>query len=51
MAIMELFFSILFNIVAVKLVWTANDIWVICGVILLQIFFLFYQICKYVENK
>lgn len=48
---MEVLFSFVFNFVAVVLVWRTNDTWVDCGVILLQVFFLFYQIYKNVENK
>ena len=51
MSIMEVFFSIVFNIVAVVLVYKANDSWIDFGVILLQVFFLFYQIYKNAENK
>lgn len=51
MGILEVFFSVVFNIVAVVLVFKTNDIWVDWGVILLQVFFLFYQIYKYAENK
>ena len=48
---MEVFFSVVFNIVAIALVWKTNDTWVDWGVILLQAIFLFYQIYNYVENK
>lgn len=48
---MEVLISIVFNIIAVALVWKTDDTWVDCGVILLQVFFLFYQIYKEVENK
>ena len=48
---MEVFFSVVFNIVAIALVWKTNDTWVDWGVILLQVFFLFYQIYKNSENK
>ena len=48
---MEVFFSVVFNIVAIVLVCKTNDTWVDWGVILLQVIFLFYQIYNYVENK
>lgn len=48
---MEALFSIVFNIVAVALVWKTNDMWVDWGVILLQVLFLFYQIRKNAENN
>lgn len=48
---MEVFFSAVFNIVAIVLVCKTNDTWVDWGVILLQVFFLFYQIYKNAENK
>ena len=48
---MEVFFSVVFNIVAIVLVCKSNDTWVDWGVILLQVIFLFYQIYKYAENK
>lgn len=51
MGILSVIFSFLFNFVAVAIVWTTNDPWVDWGVILLQVFFLFYQICNYAENK
>lgn len=49
MGILDFLFSLIFNIVAVVIVWTTDDIRVDCGVILLQVFFLFYQIYK--ENE
>jgi uncharacterized membrane protein len=51
MDILGILLSIAFNTIAVVLVWRTNDTWVDCGVILLQVFFLFYQIYKNVENK
>jgi uncharacterized membrane protein len=51
MGILDFIFSFIFNFVAVVIVWTTNDTWVDCGVILLQAFFLFYQIYKITENK
>jgi hypothetical protein len=51
MDILGILLSIAFNTIAVVLVWKTNDPWVDCGVILLQVFFLFYQIYKDVENK
>lgn len=47
---MEVLISIVFNIIAVTLVWKTDDIWVDWGVILLQVFFLIYQIHKNTEN-
>lgn len=51
MAFLDFIFTFIFNFIAVVMVWRTNDIWVDVGVILLQIFFLFYQIYKYAENK
>ena len=51
MGILDFIFSFIFNFVAVVLVWNTNDVWVDCGVILLQVFFIFYQIYKNTENK
>lgn len=48
---MEVFFSVVFNIVAIALVCKTDDTWVDWGVILLQVIFLFYQIYNYDENK
>lgn len=48
---MEVFFSVVFNIVAIALVWKTNDAWVDWGVILLQVIFLFCQIYNDAENK
>lgn len=49
MGILDFLFSLIFNIVAVVIVWTTDDIRVDYGVILLQVFFLLYQI--YNENE
>lgn len=51
MGFLDFIFSFIFNFVAVVMVWQTNDTWVDFGVILLQVFFLFYQIYKIVENK
>ena len=51
MDILGLLLSIAFNTIAVVLVWKTNDMWVDYGVILLQVFFILYQIYKDVENK
>lgn len=51
MGILGFLISVAFNTIAVTLVWKTNDPWVDYGVILLQVFFLFYQIYKDVENK
>lgn len=51
MGFLDFIFSFIFNFVAVVMVWQTNDSWVDCGVILLQVLFLFYQIYKIVENK
>ena len=51
MGILDFILSFFFNFVAVILVYKTNDSWVDCGVILLQVFFIFYQIYKNVENK
>ena len=51
MGILEVFFSVVFNIVAIVLVYKINDTWVDWGVILLQVIFLFYQIYNYAEYK
>ena len=51
MDILGLLLSIAFNTIAVVLVWKTNDMWVDYGVILLQVFFILYQIYKEVENK
>lgn len=51
MGFLDFIFSVIFNFVAVVMVWRTNDSWVAWGVILLQVFFLFYQIYKIVENK
>jgi uncharacterized membrane protein len=51
MGILDFIFSVIFNFVAVVMVWRTNDSWVDCGVILLQVFFICYQIYKNVENK
>ena len=42
----EFLFAVIFNVVAVVMVWRTNDSWIDLGVILLQVFFLFYQIYK-----
>ena len=51
MGFLDFIFTFIFNFVAVVMVWRTNDTWVDWGVILLQIFFLFYQIYKITENK
>ena len=51
MGILEVFFSVVFNIVAIVLVYEINDTWADFGVILLQVIFLFYQIYKNAENE
>ena len=51
MGFLDFIFSVIFNFVAVVMVWRTNDTWVDWGVILLQVIFLFYQIYKYVENQ
>lgn len=51
MGFLDFIFSLIFNFVAVVMVWRTNDTWVDWGVILLQVIFLFYQIYNYVENK
>ena len=51
MGFLDFIFTFIFNFVAVVMVWRTNDTWVDWGVILLQVFFLFYQIYKYAENK
>ena len=51
MGFLDFLFTLIFNFVAVVTVWTTNDSWIDFGVILLQAFFLFYQIYKIVENK
>lgn len=43
--------SVAFITVAVVLVWKTDDMRVDCGVILLQVFFLLYQIYRDVETK
>lgn len=48
---LDFIFSLFFNFVAVVIVWTTDDSWVDWGVIILQLFFLFYQICKITEDK
>ena len=51
MGFLDFVFTFIFHFVAVVMVWTTNDSWIDFGVILLQVFFLFYQIYKIVENK
>ena len=51
MGFLDFIFTFIFNFVAVVMVWRTNDSWIDLGVILLQVFFLFYQIYKYAENK
>lgn len=51
MGFLDFIFSLFFNFVAVVIVWQTNDTWVDWGVILLQVFFLFYQIYIITENK
>lgn len=51
MGILDFIFSVIFNFVAVVMVWRTNDSWVDCGVILLQVFFICYQIYKITEDK
>ena len=51
MGFLDFIFSVIFNFVAVVMVWQTNDTWVDWGVILLQVIFVFYQIYKYAENK
>ena len=51
MFFLDFIFTFIFNFVAVVIVWQTNDTWVDCGVILLQVFFICYQIYKNTENK
>lgn len=51
MGFLDFIFTFIFNFVAVVMVWRTNDTWIDLGVILLQVFFLFYQIYKHAENK
>ncbi len=51
MGFLDFIFTFIFNFVAVVMVWRTNDTWVDVGIILLQVFFLFYKIYKYVENQ
>ena len=51
MGFLDFIFAFIFNFVAVVMVWRTNDTWVDCGVILLQVFFIFYQIYKNTEDK
>lgn len=51
MGFLDFIFTFIFNFVAVVMVWRTNDSWVAWGVILLQVFFLFYQIYKNTENE
>ena len=48
---LDFLLTFIFNFVAVVIVWRTNDSWVDWGVILLQVFFLFYQIYKNTEDK
>lgn len=50
MGFLDFIFSLIFNFVAVVMVWRTNDTWVDWGVILLQVIFIFYQIYKITEN-
>ena len=50
MGFLDFIFSFIFNSVAVVIVWRTNDAWVDFGVILLQVFFLLYQIYKEAEK-
>lgn len=43
--------SVALNTVAVILVWKTDDVRVDCGVILMQVFFLLYQIYRDVETE
>ena len=51
MGFLDFLFTFIFHFVAVVMVWTTNDSWIDFGVILLQVFFLFYQIYKNTEDK
>lgn len=51
MGFLDFIFSVIFNFVAVVMVWQTNDTWVDWGVILLQVIFIFYQIYKITENE
>lgn len=51
MGFLNFIFTFIFNFVAVVTVWRTNDSWVALGVILLQVFFILYQIYKNAENK
>jgi hypothetical protein len=46
MGILDFLFSLIFHCVAMVMVWTTDDIRIDCGIILLQVFFLLYQIYK-----
>lgn len=50
MDILGLIFTFIFNFVALVMVWTINDNWIDTGVILLQVFFLCYQIYTIEKN-
>lgn len=49
--VFEVLLTVVFNIVAIVLVFKTNDTFVDLGVILLQVIFLFYQIYKNAENE
>ena len=49
MGILGLLLTFVFNFVAVVMVWRTNDIWIDVGIILLQVFFICYQI--YISEK
>lgn len=49
--VFEVLLAVVFNIVAIVLVFKTNDTFVDLGVILLQVIFLFYQIYKNAENE
>lgn len=49
--VFDVLLTVVFNIVAIVLVFKTNDTFVDFGVILLQVIFLFYQIYKDAENE
>ena len=51
MGFLDFIFTFFFNFVAVVMVWRTNDTCIGWGVILLQVFFICYQIYKYAEDK
>lgn len=47
----EFLFTVIFNVVAVVMVWRTNDSWIDFGIILLQVLFLCYQTYTSEKNK